>query len=176
MPPNHRLFEDQRTQLSPVLQRRLDAQNNKAAAVAVAPAAPVFNFTIGKEVLDIFHPPAQEAVPALVDLGAAISAPPYKEPQPRIQAPKVPNPAVGYDLHCPTLLQPNCLPGGDMTMATFCAQYKVRKETLDKFEKYFYTDADMLHFITVDELKEMGFLLGEIAGLRVAIERWSVPA
>jgi hypothetical protein len=176
MPPNHRLFDDQHTQLSPVLQRRLDAQNNKAAAVAVAPAAPVFNFTIGKEVLDIFRPPAQEAAPAHVGAAVAIPAPPYEEPQLPIQAPKVPKPAIGYDLRCPTLLQPNRLPGPNMTMAVFCAQYNVRKETLDKFKKNFYTDADMLRFITLDELKEMGFLLGEIARLRIAIERWSVLA
>jgi hypothetical protein len=34
----------------------------------------------------------------------------------------------------------------------------------------------MLRFIRIDELKEMEFCLWDIAGLKEAVERWSVPA
>jgi len=34
----------------------------------------------------------------------------------------------------------------------------------------------MLRFVQIEELKEMQFLLGEIAGLKDAVERWSIAA
>jgi hypothetical protein len=46
---------------------------------------------------------------------------------------------------------------------------------LNKFTENFYKHARALRFVTIDELKEMGFRLGEIAGLRDAVESWSVP-
>jgi hypothetical protein len=47
--------------LSPMLQWRLDAQNAKANPVATAP---VFNFSIGKEIVEFFNPRAR--VPATI--------------------------------------------------------------------------------------------------------------
>ena len=38
-----------------------------------------------------------------------------------------------------------------------------------------YKEAQFLRFVTIAELKEMGFQLGGIAAIRGAIERWSVP-
>jgi hypothetical protein len=47
------------------LQRRLDAENSKKAAAAMpAIAAPVFNFSIGKKIINLFRP--QPAAPALL--------------------------------------------------------------------------------------------------------------
>ncbi|KAG2344341.1 hypothetical protein BDR05DRAFT_1018672 [Suillus weaverae] len=60
-PPHHKLFDVRK--ISPVLQRRKDSQNTQVPS----PSAPVFNFTIGNEVLDIFRPqlPAVAAAPAV---------------------------------------------------------------------------------------------------------------
>jgi hypothetical protein len=43
-----------------------------------------------------------------------------------------------------------------------------------KFINNAYKEARFLRFVTIAELKEMGFQLGEIAALRDAVERWSV--
>jgi hypothetical protein len=141
-----------RAPLSPVLQRRLDAQNAKAAPNS----APVFNFTIGNEVVELFRPPA----------------PPQAIVPPNPALPHVP---VTYDLACPTLLHPSRMPGDDMPLAQFCAQYDLGPNVLNKLTENFYTQARILRFVTIDELKEMKFRLGEIAALRDAVEVWSVP-
>ena len=134
-----------------MLQRRLDNQNK---SLTTAPA-PVFNLNIGREMLDLLHP------------GAANPAP-------------VQNPALGHaqhiDINCPTILQANRVPGPDMILQDFCSQYGLQDNTLQRFLNNQYTHARMLRFITVGELKEMGFLLGEIAGVRDAIEQWSYAA
>ena len=109
MPPNHRLFDVQVTRLSPVLQHRLDAQNKPA------PAAPVFNLTIGADIVDLLRGNAR--VPAAAP-EPVVPAPPYQD---ILIPPPPPNPPVLlYDLKCPTLLQPSRLPGLDMTITEFC--------------------------------------------------------
>ena len=70
LPPNHHLFDDKATKLSPILQRRRDAQNQAAPA-----AAPTFNFTIGKEVIDLLRGNAPNIDPG-------IPASPYQDPVP----------------------------------------------------------------------------------------------
>jgi hypothetical protein len=60
-PPNHHLFDNTpAVKISPVIQRRMDAQTKAAAA-----AAPVINLNIGKEVLDLLHPAATVPEPAV---------------------------------------------------------------------------------------------------------------
>jgi hypothetical protein len=61
-----------------------------------------------------------------------------------------------------------------MTIMEFCAQYGLCNETVQKFNAHGYERARVLHFLTVDDAKGIGFRLGEIAKLRDAIERWSV--
>lgn len=62
-----------------------------------------------------------------------------------------------------------------MPLREFCTKYGLGLHTLKKFEDNYYTDARVLRFVTIDELKQMEFRLGEIAGLRDAVELWSVP-
>jgi hypothetical protein len=81
-----------------------------------------------------------------------------------------------YDLHCPTLLQLLRLPGEDMPLEQFCTQYKLSQAILDKLHEHSYSQARTLCFVTIEELKEMKFRLGEIAALREVIDVWSVPS
>jgi hypothetical protein len=90
-------------------------------------------------------------------------------------APFVPNPAIPqYNVQYPNLLQPDRLPGPDMTIAKFCAQYELGDGTRQKFVAHGYERARVLRFITLGDVTKMELRLGEIAELRDAIERWSV--
>ena len=61
-----------------------------------------------------------------------------------------------------------------MPMVEFCALYDLSPGILGKLTDNDYKTACFLCFVTITELKEMGFKLGEIAGLRNVIESWSV--
>ena len=61
-----------------------------------------------------------------------------------------------------------------MPLAQFCAEYDLGATVLDKLSENLYKEARVLRFVTVDDLKQMNFRLGEIAALRDAVERWSV--
>ncbi|KAG2152702.1 hypothetical protein DEU56DRAFT_752017 [Suillus clintonianus] len=146
-PPHHKLFDVRK--ISPVLQRRLDSQNTKVSS----PSAPVFNFTIGNEVLDIFRPwlPAAAVAPALSSTSHS------------------------SDSACTTLLHPSRAQGRGIPLDEFCTEYDLGNNIHAKFAENAYKEARFLRFVTISELKEMGFQLGEIAALRDAVERWSVP-
>jgi hypothetical protein len=79
-----------------------------------------------------------------------------------------------YDLSCPTLLQGNRNPGIDMSMKDFCTQYEVETGAEEKLATNSYGNARLLSFVTIQELKDMKFLPGEIASLRDAVQKWSV--
>jgi hypothetical protein len=147
-PPHHKLFDSCASAISPVLQRRLDTQNTKSSLSS----APVFNFTIGNEVIDFFHPqvPMIPAMPLTVALAPS-------------------------DPICTSLLHPSCMQGTDMSLNKFCAEYDLGNTIHAKFAQNAYKEAQFLHFVTIPELKEMGFQLGEIAALRDVVERWSLP-
>ncbi|KAG2154806.1 hypothetical protein DEU56DRAFT_751437 [Suillus clintonianus] len=146
-PPHHKLFDVRK--ISPVLQRRLDSQNTKVPS----PSTPVFNFTIGNEVLDIFRPqlPAVAVAPALSST------------------------LHSSDSACTTFLHPSRAQGRDIPLDEFCTEYDLGNNIHVKFTENAYKEAQFLRFVTISELKEMGFQLGEIAALRDAVEWWSVP-
>jgi hypothetical protein len=114
------------------------------------PSQPVINFTISNELVNLFRPTPSVAPPPVV----------------------LPVPAT-VDLACPSLLNPSRSPGLDMPLASFCSLYGLGDSVLRKLVDNAYTDARMLRFITIAELKEMEFRLGEIAALRDAVEKWS---
>ena len=157
------------------MQRRRDAQTQAATA------APIFNFTIGREVIDILRhnggdqdmnagapaPPYQHAPPV------AIPVPPAAVPIPPVAIPPVAN--SRYDVQYPNILQADRRPGPDMTITEFCAHYDLGDGTRQKFITHGYERARVLRFITLDDVTKMELRLGEIAELRDAIERWSVP-
>lgn len=146
-PPHHKLFDSRASAISPVLQRWLDTQNTKSS-----PSAPVFNFTIGNEVVDFFRP----QVPVITAMPLAVAPAPS-------------------DPTCTSLLHPSCMQGMDMPLNEFCAKYDLGNAIHAKFAQNAYKEARFLRFVTIPELKEMGFQLGEIAALRDAVERWSLP-
>jgi hypothetical protein len=146
-PPNNKLFDiTSQSRMSPVLQRRKEQQN--AAAAAGGP--PVFNISLGNDFANLLQRPA------------APMAPPAPLP---VQV--LPN---------PTLIPLPRLPGLDMPLSDFCQLYGLGERILQKFIDNGYTHSRMLHFIQLDDLKEMKFMLGEIAGLKDAVERWSIAS
>jgi hypothetical protein len=157
-PPNHKLFDPHTPKLSAVLQRRLDNENakNMKAISATVPAAPIINFTFGKEIVEMFHPrPAAVLAPA--------PAPPARSASAHST----------YDLQCPTLLQASRTAGPDAPIAEFCVEYGLGKGIEEKLTENSYLHTRVLRFITIEGLKEMKFRLGEIALLRDAVEKWS---
>ncbi|KAF9459546.1 hypothetical protein BDZ94DRAFT_1324692 [Collybia nuda] len=161
-PPNHRLFDPINVPISPVLQRRIEASKGTLAA---PPPAPVFNLNIGNELIHLLRPPAPPP-PNPPSVAAPAHAP--------AAAPLLPSHLLNYNPECPTLLHPSRSPGEDMLLSNFCNIYNLGQRVLDTFTKNSYKTARTLHFVTIAELKEMGFQFGEIAGLRNAIETWSV--
>jgi len=151
-PPQHRLFDPEIIVRSPVPQRRIDAQNAKGSAGPLtAPLAPVFNITVGDGLVDLLRP-AHRADP---------------DPTPPTLA--IPPPVNNM------LLRTTSGIGPDMPIVEFCTSFSLQPSILVKLEENAYDYACNLRFITLDNLTEMGFKLGEKAALQDAIERWSVP-
>lgn len=114
----------------------------------------MFNISIGKDVVDLFWPSATPIAPVLL--------PAY-----------MPQPVLNHDMS--NLLPCSCIPGPDMPLGEFCERYNLGANVLARFTENFYKEACVLRFVMVDELKEMGFRLGEIAGLCDAVDSWSAP-
>ncbi|TFY52052.1 hypothetical protein EVG20_g10727 [Dentipellis fragilis] len=143
-PPRHKLFDIGNIGLtSPVLAHCMEAQQGKGAS-----AAPVFNFSIGNEVLGLFC--------LNQDLSTNCTA-------------TAPNLDVSD-----SLIPLSRVLGADMSLADFCIAFDLSDAILEKFTKNSYRAACALHYVKVNELKEMGFLLGEIAMLRDAVDSWSI--
>ena len=132
--------------LSPVLKHRL---KTNAAAIAAMPATPIFNFSIGGEVAKLFAP---LAMPAMAAAPAADTNP---------------------DAASLKLLPSTRSLGQDIPIEEFCQQHQLDNEVLQKLQANRFKNARILHFVTIADLKEMGFLPGEIGELRDAVEKWS---
>jgi len=75
-----------------------------------------------------------------------------------------------------SLLHTSRRPGNDMSINDFCELYNLGGAILGKFTENGFTRACMLRFVHIEELKEMGFKIGEIAGMKDAVETWSILA
>ncbi|KAJ7435680.1 hypothetical protein B0H11DRAFT_1855347 [Mycena galericulata] len=90
--------------------------------------------------------------------------------------PPAPPPAVA---HAPNALHPNALisslriPGPDLSIDEFCTTYHLDEDVADKFRQHKFRRTSAFKHVELSDLKEMGFLKGEIAELQVAIEVWS---
>ena len=148
-PPNNNLF-DMNCTLSPVLKQRLKANATaNAAAIAATPIAPVFNFSIGGEVAKLFAPLATSAMPA------------------------APIADTNTNTASSKLLPSTRSLGQDIPIAEFCRQHQLDDEVLQKLQANCFKNTRILHFVTIADLKEMGFLPGEIGELRDVVEKWS---
>jgi hypothetical protein len=163
-PPNHKLFSTEKAILSPVLQRRKDAAAKNSGSAA-APGPPVFNITIGNDITDLFRGGPSHATAPVPNANYAADA--QAKPVPALNSPPA--------RESLTLLPPSHAPGIDMSLADFCALYDLSPGIFQKLIDNDYKTARFLRFLTFPEMKEMGFKLGEIAGLRDAVELWSVP-
>ena len=62
-----------------------------------------------------------------------------------------------------------------MSISDFCTSFGLQASILKKLDSNAYDFARNLRFISLDNLTEMGFKLGERAALQDAVERWSIP-
>lgn len=116
------------------------------AAPPVAATAPVINVVMPNDLFGILRPPFAPA---------AGPQPPVPASQPLI----------------PTHLQP----GIKQDIGTFCFIHGLSLDVLEKFRANAYTGTQAFRYIDVQELKDLGFKLGEIADLKEAILDWAVP-
>ena len=93
---------------------------------------------------------------------AAFRAPP-------LAAPALPS----YASHM--LLLPSRAPGANMPIAQFCIEYELDDSICSRLDDNGFKVSRVLQYVVVDELKEMGFKFGEVAALKDAVGRWSVP-
>jgi hypothetical protein len=63
-----------------------------------------------------------------------------------------------------------------MPINDFCHLYGLGNSVLKKFISNSYAHLCMLRFVQLSKLKEMNFLLREVAAMKDAVERWSIPA
>ncbi|KAI5985290.1 hypothetical protein EDD15DRAFT_2374350 [Pisolithus albus] len=150
-PPNHRLFDAIDTRgnitqekLSPVLQHRLAALEPKSNTPQVS--SPVINVTLGNDILGFAH----------TSMGPQLQMPQHK-----------------IETMNDSLLPMTHVPGEDMTIIDFCTRYDLGDMILKKLQDNSFRKARPLRFLTISALKEMGFVHGEIAELRDAVEQWS---
>ena len=61
-----------------------------------------------------------------------------------------------------------------MPIFEFCDSFGLQPSVLEKLEENAYDYAQNLCFITLNNLTEMGFKLGQRAALQDAVEHWSV--
>jgi hypothetical protein len=124
---------------------------NQAQSKA-APLAPIFHISLGDNFANILHPPPTAAATQAITAGPSLHAE---------------NPSC-------LLLHPSQLPGPEMDITIFCHQLNLAPQTLEKLKENYYGKAQVLLFVHIDNLKEMGFCIREIAGLQDAVEKWLV--
>jgi hypothetical protein len=106
------------------------------------------HFNFPPEFANILHPAAAPAAPT----------PDAFVPLPNTANMLIPHPRV---------------PGADLSIDDFCTLYDLDTDICDRFKEHKFKRSNAFKFVEVDELKEMGFLRGEIAELKVAIRAWS---
>ncbi|KAJ7106299.1 hypothetical protein C8R44DRAFT_858346 [Mycena epipterygia] len=148
-PPNNNLFDKvSPTSLaaqSPLLQRRLELKE-KAAANST-PAAPQVHFNFPPDFANFLRPtaPAAAVPPALIA------------------------PATTSDM----LIPPPLIAGPDLSIEDFCLLYNLDEDISTRFLAQKFKRTNTFKYIEVAELKEMGFMKGEVAELKVAISEWA---
>jgi hypothetical protein len=65
--------------------------------------------------------------------------------------------------------------GPSLTLEDFCSQYQVDLAVHQKLFDEGYKTSHHLQYVTVLELKEAGFRIGEITSLKDAFACWSIP-
>ncbi|KAF7342308.1 hypothetical protein MVEN_01819200 [Mycena venus] len=150
-PPNNELFDQvargARAAQSPLLKRRLEL--HEQAVRKSTPVAPQVHVNFPPEFANLFRPPPP--------------APPVAAPNAFIAPPNsanmlIPHPRVA---------------GPDLSLEDFCSIYHVDMDICNRFKEQRFKRTTAFKFVELGDLKDMGFLKGEIAELKVAIEEWS---
>ncbi|KAJ7144346.1 hypothetical protein C8R44DRAFT_601387 [Mycena epipterygia] len=153
-PPNNELFDklDPRglAARSPLLQRRLELNQQKAAA-----ANPQININFPPELVGLFGRPA-----APDPVGAPVLLPRVAPPHPDV----------------PMLISPGIAAGPSLSVEDFCTRYDLDDDICARFKQFKYKKTDSFRYITLHQLEKMEFMPGEVAELQVAIAKWTVPA
>ena len=151
-PPNNKLFDPSKsTRISSVVQCQ-KAEQSAIASSMLSAGPPVFNISLGNDFTNLFHHAPLLAAPAPVAL----------PPQSVI--------AQTYS----SLILPSHGPGIDMPLFMLYTQYCLSDKILAKLTKNGYTCAQTLHFIQTDDLNKIGFMLGEVAEMKDAVEQWTL--
>ncbi|KAJ7690877.1 hypothetical protein B0H17DRAFT_1201448 [Mycena rosella] len=93
--------------------------------------------------------------------------------RPAAPAPALPNPPITSLDPSTMLVPPPRVPGPELSIEDFCAFYSLDTDICDRFKQIKFKRTNAFKFVEVIELKEMGFMKGEIAELKVAIEEWA---
>lgn len=156
-PPSHRLF-DEAAAMSPVLLQRKAAQDAKAAEDAKAAVPP---------------PAAGIPISDLILFANSMRQPVPPQPYP-YQYP-APPPSLLTSPPSLQLLPEYRTAGPSLPLQEFCIQFDVSEAVCHRLREEGFTSSRTLQYIAIDNLKEMKFKLGEIASLKDAVARWSVP-
>ncbi|KAJ7621440.1 hypothetical protein FB45DRAFT_1093316 [Roridomyces roridus] len=70
------------------------------------------------------------------------------------------------------LIPPKMKMGKNMSIGAFCLEHNVAAEVGDRLKAHGFRYSRSFQFVQLDELKEIGFMLGEIAELRAAVAEW----
>ncbi|KAJ7500247.1 hypothetical protein B0H11DRAFT_803324 [Mycena galericulata] len=98
---------------------------------------------------------------------------PHRQPQtfsptgPLYDSHHIPPPAT------PMLIPPPLVPGPNLTIEEFCTKFNLDEDVCNRFKSQKFKRTDALQYVELAGLKEMGFMPGEIAELRVAIAVWA---
>ena len=113
---------------------------------------------------------------SITDLLALVCPPaPAMPPYPYMQKPPSPAPLPATPA-LDMLLPPLHLIGPSMPLAVFCSKYNITEVICKKLDDEGCTDAHLLQYVSVSELKEAHFKNREIVSLKYALSKWSVPA
>jgi hypothetical protein len=77
-------------------------------------------------------------------------------------------PAINLPLLCTDLS-----PGERLTIADFCSRYSLAADIHKRLIENGFSTSLALQRVTVSDLKEMGFKMGEVAELEEAVEMWA---
>jgi len=118
--------------------------------------------------------PGSSALDGVVDIIHALiqhTVPDISAPAPRSQVTPA---SVSVQPASVMLLDPIFNVGPDMPITQFCTNYGLQPAIHQKLDENGYDYARNLGFITLENLAEMGFKLGEKAAIQDAVEQWAV--
>ncbi|KAF8955219.1 hypothetical protein BDZ97DRAFT_1674510 [Flammula alnicola] len=152
-PPNIQLFDPVSPHTivskSPILQARLNAKEKRDAPQQPPPPQPILQAP-PVHIYNYQQPPVGVFGPA-----AGIAA-------------AIPNNQTG-------LIPVGCAEGIKLDLLTFCTCYNIADDIRERLQLHRITGTHAFGHLSGDDLKEMGFKVGEIIDVKQAVKEWAVP-